>query len=115
MDAAENVVRGVDALSDSGVPSTDEIASELATVWEMLPLRLPHDGGALASEKPAREGAYCDLKSRSLRADPSPYRDPGLLTEGPAASRSPSSSPAAAKAFAVRGPSQSTGRFEGKS
>lgn len=54
---AENVVRGVDALSEIGVPRT-ETASELAAVWEILPLRLPQYPEEPTSEKPARDGAY---------------------------------------------------------
>ena len=114
VDAPEYVVRGVNIPSDSCVPST-ECDSVLPTVREMLPLRLLllHEPDDPRSEKPARDGAYCDRKSRSLRAMPNPKRDPGLLAAALPSSRSPSSSPAAANAFVVLGPSQSAGRLEG--
>ena len=57
VDAPENVVRGVDTLSDNGVPSPEEMASELVTVREMLPLRRPRVDDEPMSEKPARDGA----------------------------------------------------------
>lgn len=47
----------MEALSDKGVPSNEETASELATVRDMLPLRRPQVDGELASENPALEGA----------------------------------------------------------
>lgn len=103
VDAAEKAVRGVDAEADS-----DMIISELATVLDILPLRRPQDAREPASEKAILDGAYCDLMSRSLRADPN--RDPGRLTDGRLPSLSRSKRPAAANAFAVRGPSQSVGR-----
>lgn len=52
-----------------------------------------------------REGAYCDLKSRSLFEEPNLEAD--RLAKGPLASLSASIKPAAAKALAVLGPIRS--------
>lgn len=99
VEAAENVVRGVDNASERWA----EVASDIAPALEILPLRLSQDEPD--SDMASREGAYCDLKSRSLLEVPNLEVD--RLAEMPLDSLSVSIKPAAANALAVRGPMRS--------
>ena len=93
VEAAENVVRGVDNASERWA----EVASDIAPALEILPLRLSQDEPD--SDMASREGAYCDLKSRSLLEVPNLEVD--RLAEMPLDSLSVSIKPAAANALAV--------------
>ena len=94
VEALENTVRGVEVASPSGYPAAREA------------LRAPQDELDPASENAMREGVYLERESRSILLRVVPKREGGRLAL-PGESFSKSSNPAAAKAFAVRGPSQS--------
>ena len=104
VDALENAVRGVDIASLRG-PAVD-IPSEYPPARDMLPLRAPQDELEPASENAIRDGVYRERESRSMLLRDVPNRDGGRLAL-PGESFSKSRRPAAANAFAVRGPSQS--------